>query len=116
MSDSNTGKTVTANEVSFKKVECVRTIPDVTVVYADTVINQIMGPGISKFTFCRIDSIAGVIDEYEKVEVAQIIMPSINFADMVAFFEHRLKVMIKNGYLDQAIIDERRKFYSEYPV
>jgi hypothetical protein len=43
-------------------------------------------------------------------------MPAIGFADMVAFFEHRLKVMVQRGDLSQAVVDERRDSYSKMPI
>jgi hypothetical protein len=43
-------------------------------------------------------------------------MPATAFADMVAFFEHRLRVMVARGNIPQEIIDERREFYGKYPV
>jgi hypothetical protein len=75
-----------------------------------------MGPGISKFHLYRNDAVLGQIDVYERLEVLQLIMPTLSFVDMVAFFEHRLRVMVKNGNVTQEVIAERREFYAHYKV
>lgn len=91
----------------------VKIVSDIPTIFADGVVNQIMGPGISKFYFFRNDAILGTINTYQPVGVAQMVMPAYGFVDMVAFFEHRLKVMLNAGNITQAMVDERREFYSK---
>jgi hypothetical protein len=100
----------------YRTASLVRTAPEAPVIFADGITNHIMGAGVSKFHFYRTDAVAGKLNVYEKVEVAQIIMPAESFVDMVAFFEHRWRVMLKHGNVTQAHVDERRAFYSAYPV
>jgi hypothetical protein len=115
-SEEGTEQGVPAERSPFRKPTLVRTIPEAPVVFADGIINQVTGPGIAKFHFYREDAVVGNVDVYEKVEVLQVIMPANSFIDMVAFFEHRIRVMVKNGYVSQSHLDERRAFYSNYPV
>jgi hypothetical protein len=119
----NRGKTVADQENVkpsaggvFRAPALVRTVPEVPVIFADGLINEVMGPGVAKFHFFRSDAIVGDQTSYEKVEVLQVIMPANAFVDMVAFFEHRIRVMLKNNNVSKELVEERREFYSKYPV
>jgi hypothetical protein len=116
MSDDEDPAKVVVDEAQYKTIQPVRTIPEIPVVFADGVANHVMGPGISKFHFYRTDAILGKLNVFEKVEALQLIMPANSFVDMVAFFEHRLKVMVKYGNVTQSVIDDRREFYSRQEV
>lgn len=83
------------------------------VIYADGIAYHVTGPGISKLHFYRNDALIEKYNEYVRTEVLQLIMPSAAFVDMVAFFERRLKVMLKNNDIPQTMIDEKREFYSK---
>ena len=94
----------------------VKLAADTPVIFADGIANQVRGPGISKFHFYRQDAVMGDGKSFQKVEVLQVIMPAAGFVDMIAFFEHRLRTMVKHGIVTQEQIDERRKYYDAYPV
>jgi hypothetical protein len=93
----------------------VRLVPDIPVVFVDGSANHAM-PGVSKFYMYRTDPLPDNANEYKQVTVVQIIMPSTSLVDMVAFLEHRLRVLLKNNQITQELIDERRDFYMKYPV
>jgi hypothetical protein len=99
--------------VTDQAVYSVRTVGEVPVIYADGIRNQIRSNGISKMHFFRDDSVAGKVSEYTKVEVLQLIMPALGFAEMVAFLEHRLNMMIESGQVNRTQYEERKKFYAD---
>ncbi len=83
--------------------------------YVDAILSQIMAPNISKMLFHRFESSPTEINTYVKRPVIELVMPANHFADLVAFLEHRLRLMVKNGYVSQGTVDERRKLYSTFP-
>jgi hypothetical protein len=112
MADDGSSTTDGLNKFTPQVATLVRTIDAVPVIYADGILNQVRAPGISKFHFFRDDAVVGDSSQYTKVEVLQIIMPVNGFVDMLAFFEHRLKLMIEKGQTTQEFVDSRRNFYS----
>jgi hypothetical protein len=94
----------------------VRIAQEIPVVFADQVTNHVMGPGVIKCYFNRIDPAPGDPNQYSNVQVLQLIMPASGFVDMVAFFEHRLRLMVAANHVSQERVDERREFYSKYPA
>lgn len=94
----------------------VKVVQDIPVVFADGVLQHVTSPNVSKFYLHRSDVNPKDPNSFSNFPVIQVIMPNTGFADMVAFLEHRLKVMLHRGDISQAVIDERRDFYSKYPI
>lgn len=85
---------------------------EIPTIFADGVISQNWGPGISKFYFGRLDADPEAKQDATSVTVAQIIMPVEGFVSMVAFFEHRLKAMLAQGIVTQDALDKSRKYWA----
>ena len=94
----------------------VRIVTDIPIVYADGIVNHVVGPGVCKFYLYRSDADPKDPKEYSQATVVQVVMPVGGFVEMAAFFEHRLRVMVKNKAVTQEYIEERRKFYANYPT
>jgi hypothetical protein len=92
-------------------IPAVKIVPDVPVIFADGVISQSWGPGISKFYLGRFDGDPEAKKEAISVPVVQMVMPAEGFVQMVAFFEHRLKAMIEKGIVSQDSIDSARAYW-----
>jgi len=45
--------------------------------------------------------------------IAQIVMPTVDFVDMVAFFQQQLRRMIREEYVTQAQIDQANASYPD---
>lgn len=88
------------------EVQTVKVVSDVPVFFADNIVSQSYGAGISKFYFARIDTDVLVAGPNRTVPVAQAIMPAEGFARAVAFFNHRLKLMVRDGVISQEAVDE----------
>ena len=78
----------------------VRVLPDIPLLFADGVSVQSYAPGISKFYLIRADPDPSGRDN-KLTTVTQVVMPMEGFVQMWAFFEHRIKVMIKAGVVDK---------------
>lgn len=89
--------------------QAVRVVPEIPAFFADGVISQSWGPGISKFYLGRIDSDPNATGEAKTVPVAQVIMPADGFVNLVTFFEHRLKTMIEKGIVTQEAVEKSRR-------
>jgi hypothetical protein len=94
----------------------VKIIQDIPVVFVDGVMQHVTAPGVSKFYLFRSDANPKDPTSFSNTAVLQVVIPPTGFVDMVAFFEHRLKAMIQRGDISQGIIDERREFYSKWPI
>jgi hypothetical protein len=94
----------------------VKLVNDVPVIFVDGVMQQSTGPGTARFFLYRIDADPLDPSKFRNTPVIQIVMPAVGFADMVAFFEHRILAMVKRGDLSEKVIEERRKHYSTFPV
>ncbi len=98
------------------EVQTVRILQDVPVIFVDGVVSQSFAPGVVKFYFSRVDS-----DPFLRPEGArnvvnlQVVMPTDSFVRMVAFFEHRLKMMAGSNDVSQATIDAARQFWIDNP-
>jgi hypothetical protein len=97
-------------------VSLVKVVQDIPAIFVDGVMNHVTAPGISKFYLYRSDINPKDPNSFSNSNIIQVIMPATGFADMVAFFEHRLKVMVKRGDLSEAVVDARRDFYGKMPI
>jgi hypothetical protein len=88
-------------------IQTVRLLPETPVIYADGVSDQSYGPGMSKFHLFRVDP-APSSGVNELRSVVQIVMPLDSFVQMWAFFEHRLKLMIKDDVISREKIEQIR--------
>jgi hypothetical protein len=111
MADSNTAPVAGA-----PTIPSVRVLDDVPVIFSDGVLSHSFAFGISKFFLYRTDNDPGLTAPPKEVVTAQIIMPTENFIRMVAFFEHRLKLMVASSEISQAKIDAARQFWVDNPT
>jgi hypothetical protein len=81
------------------------------IIFADGALSQTYAPGISKFWFYRIDVDPNAEVPAETTPVLQVIMPADQFVSMVAFFERRLELMIRDGIVTEALLEEARKSF-----
>jgi hypothetical protein len=116
MSEPDTHASTPNTAAANAEPPIVKVVQDIPVVFVDGVTQHITAPGISKFYLYRSDANPKDPTSFSNLAVIQVIMPAIGFADMVAFFEHRLKVMVQRGDLSQAVVDERRDSYSKMPI
>ena len=94
----------------------VKLIADVPVVFVDGVLQHTTAPGIARFYLYRTDGNPQDPSQFINTPVIQIVMPATGFADMLAFFEHRAKIAVHRGDLDQKVLDDRREHYSKFQV
>lgn len=92
-------------------ISSVRVVQDTPVVFADGVTSQSSGVGFSKFFFHRWDPDPEAKGPGKATQVLQMVMPTDGFLSMVMFFEHRIKIMVKEGSISQADVDKKRAFY-----
>ena len=116
MPTNKDGPEITQNQISQQQVPSIRALEGVPVIYADGIFNQVRALGVSKMHFFRDDAVLGDVSSYTKVEVLQLIIPAVGFTEMVAFLEHRLKLMIEKGQASQQDYDTRKKFYETQRV
>jgi hypothetical protein len=91
----------------------VRITPEIPVIFADNIASHAWTPNLSKFYFVRIDSDPFATSPNTQNFVAQIVMPNDGFVRMVAFLEHRLKMMVDSQAVAQDAVDEARRFWVE---
>jgi hypothetical protein len=108
---SQTNEDVNASASIAGSIPAVKIVPDVPAIFADGAISQNWGPGISKFYLGRIDADPSAQKEATSTPVAQVIMPAEGFVYMVAFFEHRVKMMVENGIISQDLVDKSRELW-----
>jgi hypothetical protein len=89
--------------VPFEKLAPWATIPNV---FADGVMSQSYGPGISKFYLYRTDGDPHAKGNPVNTPIAQVVMPAAGFVRTWAFFGKRIKTMIEQGFLTQDQVDE----------
>jgi hypothetical protein len=111
---NDTGKA--ASPPAEAAVSVVRIVPEIPLLFADAVKSHAYGTGISKFYFVRTDADPDATRTPKEVVVAQIVMPTIGFAKMVHFLQHRLDVMLKEGGISQEALDEIRAVQHPDPV
>jgi hypothetical protein len=92
----------------------VRVVSDIPVVFADGVSSQSYGIGISKFFLVRIDP-DPQSGPNRPVLIQQVVMPIDGFIQMWAFFEHRLKIMIKDGVATKDMVERFRADIGKLP-
>lgn len=92
----------------------VKISPDIPVLFSDGALSQVYGPGIAKFYLGRFDADPHVLSTSKSIAVAQVIMPAEGFAAMMAFFEHRVKLMVKDGVLSQEFVDRQRAYWANF--
>ncbi|SRR6266496_1089086 len=95
-------------------IPIVRIAREIPVIFSDGVKSQAFGSGISKFYLLRFDPDPEVQTPARETIIAQITMPSDAFVKMVAFFEHRLKIMVAEKAVTQESIDAARQFWIEH--
>lgn len=115
MSEPDTNAS-TLQRAAADVVPSVKVVQDIPAIFVDGVTNHVTAPGISKFYLYRSDVNPNDPNSFSFSNIVQVVMPATGFADMVAFFEHRLKVMVKRGDLSQTVIDERRDLYGKLPI
>ncbi len=91
----------------------VKITPDIPLIFADGVISQVYGPGVSKFYFGRFDADPHAEGPGASVPVAQLVMPTEGFADMVSFLEFRLQTMIEAGVISADYVARSRAKWSK---
>ena|ERR1700722_19805755 len=91
-------------------VQPVRAIQDPPVVFCDGVMSQSFAPGISKFYLFRTDASPDASEVNKNIPILQIVMSANGFATMLHFFNHRLKLMLRNGAISQEAVDEINKY------
>jgi hypothetical protein len=87
----------------------VKVIGDIPVLYADAVSSQAYVRNTSKFFLVRFDPNPHGVGTPEISVVQQIVMPMEGFVQMWVFFEHRLKMMIRDGTISKDIIEHYRE-------
>src|SRR5216684_1422940 len=87
----------------FEKLAPWASIP---IAFADGVMSQSYGPGISKFYLYRIDGDPHAKGEAANTPVAQVVMPISGFIRAWAFFGQRIQTMIAEGFITQQQVDE----------
>lgn len=97
--------------VAAAPIPAVKIVPDIPTIFADGAISQSWGPGISKFYLGRLDADPAAKGDATSVTVAQIIMPAEGFVSMMAFFEHRVRMMVEQGIVSQETVDNAREFW-----
>ena len=108
MSQTNEG----GNASAVASATPVRIVPEIPAIYADTVLSQSYGPGISKFFLARFDSDPAATSVPSSVPVAQVIMPAEGFVQMVAFFQMRLQVMVDSQIISQDSVDKAHEYWA----
>jgi hypothetical protein len=96
----------------FEKLAPWASIPNV---FADGVMSQSYGPGISKFYLYRTDGDPHAQVEPVNTPIVQVIMPAAGFVRTWAFFGARIKTMIDEGFLTQEQVDALTKAGSGEP-
>jgi hypothetical protein len=87
-------------------IQAVRIIHDIPVIFSDGVMSHSYITGVSKFYLYRTDSAPNVADGARNVPVVQVIMSAQGFAGMLHFFQHRLKLMIRDGAISQELVND----------
>jgi hypothetical protein len=95
-------------------IPAVKIVPDIPAIFTDGAISQNWGPGISKFFLGRLDADPNALKEATSTPVAQIIMPAEGFVQMVAFFEHRVEMMVEQGVVSQGSVDKAREHWVNF--
>src|SRR5262245_9442289 len=93
----------------------VKIVQDIPVVFADGVMSQSYIAGIAKFYFYRTDSSPDLSGPNVNHPVVQVVMPAQGFAQMLHFFQHRLKTMIAEGAISQEVVDTINKTVYDAP-
>jgi hypothetical protein len=91
-------------------IPVVRVIGDIPVIFTDGVSSHSHAPGIAKYYLYRVDSDPFAIGNDKNVVVAQVVMQAEGFAKMVAFLNHRLSLMVKDGAVSKAAVDAAMSF------
>jgi hypothetical protein len=93
----------------------VKVTADVPAIFADVVSSHTFGKYISKFYLARIDSDPLASGPNRATPVAQVIMPLDGFISLWVFFEHRLKLLIREGTISKSDIDQARDGMKNLP-
>jgi hypothetical protein len=99
----------TKGNVQSTPIQTVRVVGDIPVVFSDGVMSHSYIRGVSKYYLYRTDSSPDVSDGPKNIVVAQVVMSATGFAGMLHFFQHRLKLMIDDGAISQAEVDQINK-------
>jgi hypothetical protein len=103
----------TSNEGGQQNPLLVKFAPETPIYYVDGALSQTYTPGITKFYLYRVDGDPHAKGQGTIVPAVQIVMPAMQFAHMVTFFEHRLSVMIEKGIVPQEFVDAARASWVE---
>jgi hypothetical protein len=72
--------------------------------------------GVSKFYLYRTDNDPDVTKGAKNVPVVQVVMSAQGFAGMLHFFQHRLKMMVRDGAISQDAVNKINSvIYDEPP-
>ena len=77
-------------------------------VFADGLLNVSNSHSEVRFYLMRADPALNGDAEFKAQPIAQIVMPLQSFMHTTIFFEHQLDVMIAQGLIDVAAVDEAR--------
>lgn len=97
-------------------IPVVKVVGDIPVIFTDGVSSHSYAPGIAKYYLFRVDSDPLALGNDKTVTVAQIIMQAEGFAKMVAFLNHRLKLMVRDGAISKEATDKIMSHDFEAPV
>lgn len=116
MTNSNSESVSAATEPAPPpEVPAVRIVVDIPIVFADGVISHSYAPGIAKFFLYRNNSDPFVSVPNKNVIVAQVVMQAEGFAKAVHFFNHRLKLMVRDGSISQEAMERITSIEYETP-
>jgi hypothetical protein len=97
-------------------IQSVRIVQEVPLIFADGVMSQSYGSGVSKFYLSRFDPDPRARAAPQEVVVLQVAMPIQNFVMSVAFLEHRLKTMVAENAVTQEQVDRARQYWIDNPT
>jgi hypothetical protein len=90
--------------------------PTVPIVFADAALSHVSAGGITKFFLSRVDPNAYGRGGAIVNPALQIVMPTIGFLQMAAFFEQRIQALLKSGEVTQQQVDEARALAAKSPA
>lgn len=96
-------------------IQAVRIVQDIPAIFSDGVMSHSFIQGVSKFYLYRTDSAPDAAGGARNVPVVQVIMSAQGFAGMLHFFQHRLKLMIRDGAISQEMVNNINSINYEDP-
>jgi hypothetical protein len=97
--------------VEFLPIQEAHPSPTIPTIYADFVPNLAPGTQTIKFYLARAEPNSAGVGPYRNQVVAQVVMPSGGFLNMMAFFQYAIPKFIEGGIVSKEAWEAAKKIY-----